>query len=163
MGLTKFDRIDLSILVALQRDGRMTNAQLADLVGLSPSPCLLRVKRLQEAGYIEGYSARLDLAQLGGTVTLFVEVTLSSHRRDTFDRFETAMRDIPEVMECHLISGGYDYLVRMTVARLSDFQRIIEALLELDVGIGKYFSYVVMKTPVRRSEFPLRHLFNDPD
>lgn len=162
MSPTKFDRIDVKILVELQRNGRMTNAQLADAVGLSPSPCLLRVKRLQEAGFIEGISARVDLAKLGPTVTLFVEITLDRHRRENFERFEAALGALPEVMECHLISGGYDYLVRMVVPRLSDFQRIMEGLLDSDAGIARYFSYIVMKSPIRRAEYPIRELFGDP-
>ncbi|MHA6345694.1 Lrp/AsnC family transcriptional regulator [Roseivivax sp. CAU 1761] len=162
MSLTKFDRIDVNILVELQGNGRMTNAQLADAVGLSPSPCLLRVKRLQEAGYIETINARVNLAKLGPTVTLFVEVTLDRHRRENFTRFEAALAAVPEVMECHLISGGYDYLVRMVVPRLSDFQRIMEELFDGGAGIARYFSYVVMKSPIRRAEYPIRALFDDP-
>ncbi|WP_295036100.1 Lrp/AsnC family transcriptional regulator [Salinicola sp.] len=161
MTSSKLDRIDVSILTELQRDGRITNAQLADRVGLSPSPCLSRVKRLQQAGYIESYNARLNLARLGSSMTLFVEITLSNHRRDSFQRFEAVMAATPEVMECHLVSGGYDYLLRMLVPRLSEFQRLMESWLEQDVGIARYFSYVVMKTPLNRAEVPLRQLIGD--
>ncbi|WFF41531.1 Lrp/AsnC family transcriptional regulator [Salinicola endophyticus] len=157
----KLDRLDVAILTELQRDGRITNAQLADRVGLSPSPCLSRVKRLQQAGYIESYHARLNLARLGPSMTLFVEITLSNHRRDSFQRFEAAMADTPEVMECHLVSGGYDYLLRMLVPRLSEFQRLMERWLAQDVGIARYFSYVVMKTPLHRAEVPLGPLTGD--
>ncbi|WP_110706983.1 Lrp/AsnC family transcriptional regulator [Salinicola sp. CR57] len=157
----KLDRLDVSILTELQRDGRITNAQLADRVGLSPSPCLSRVKRLQQAGYIESYNARLNLARLGSSMTLFVEITLSNHRRDSFQRFEAAMAATPEVMECHLVSGGYDYLLRILVPRLSEFQQLMERWLGQDVGIARYFSYVVMKTPLTRVEVPLGQLIED--
>lgn len=151
----------MNILVELQRNGRVTNAQLADVVGLSPSPCLLRVKRLQQSGYITGFGATVDLAKLGETITIFLEVTLSQHRRENFILFESSLRRIDEVMECHLISGGYDYLVRLVVRRLTHFQTIIESLLESNVGISKYFSYIVIKSPIRRQEYPLRLLFEE--
>ncbi|WP_110684927.1 Lrp/AsnC family transcriptional regulator [Salinicola aestuarinus] len=157
----KLDRIDVAILTELQRDGRVANAQLASRVGLSPSPCLSRVKRLQEAGYIEGYSARLSLARLGASVTLFVEVTLDNHRRDSFERFEAAISAAPEVMECHQVSGGYDYLLRIAVPRLSEFQQLMESWLNREIGIARYVSYVVTKTPLNRVEVPLQHLLND--
>jgi DNA-binding Lrp family transcriptional regulator len=108
----KIDRLDLRILAQLQKNGRMTNVDLADAVGLSPSPCLIRVKRLEQAGYIAGYGAHLRLEKLGDTLTVFTEVTLSDHRREDFARFEAALREVDEVLECHLVSGGYDYLLR---------------------------------------------------
>ena len=157
----KLDRIDVNILVQLQRDGRMINAQLADAVGLSPSPCLLRVKRLQRAGYITGYNAQINLAKLGESVTIYLEVTLNNHRKEDFVRFEASMRRIDEVIECHLISGGYDYLVKMVVPGLAHFQTIMEALLEGNVGISRYFSYIVLKTPISKPEYPLRLLFQE--
>ena len=157
----KLDRIDVNILVELQRDGRITNAQLADAVGLSASPCLLRVKRLQQAGFITGYNARLNLAKLGETITVYVEITLGEHRRDNFVRFERTLQNFDEVMECHLISGGYDYLVRMVVSNLTAFQSIMDSLLESHAGISKYFSYIVVKSPICRPEYPIRTLFED--
>ena len=108
----KIDRLDLRILAQLQKNGRMTNVDLADAVGLSPSPCLIRVKRLEQAGYIAGYGAHLRLEKLGDTLTVFTEVTLSDHRREDFARFEAAIREVDEVLECHLVSGGYDYLLQ---------------------------------------------------
>ena len=104
----KLDRIDLRILAQLQKNGRMTNVDLADAVGLSPSPCLIRVKRLEQAGYIAGYGAHLRLEKLGDTLTVFTEVTLADHHREDFIRFETAIREVDEILECHLVSGGYD-------------------------------------------------------
>jgi DNA-binding Lrp family transcriptional regulator len=157
----KLDRIDVNILVELQRNGRVTNADLADAVGLSPSPCLLRVKRLQQAGYITGYNARINLAKLGDTITVFVEVTLVEHRRENFVRFETTLQRFDEVVECHLISGGYDYLVKLVTPSLDVFQTIMETLLDSNAGISKYFSYIVVKSPIVKPEYPIRSLFAD--
>ena len=155
----RLDRIDMKILVELQRHGRITNVNLADAVGLSASPCLQRVKRLEAAGYIAGYGAHLNLAKLGETVTVFTEITLTDHTKEYFLRFEAALRRIDEVMECHLVSGGYDYLVRFVTRGLSHYQEIIDGLLERNSGISKYFSYVVIKTPIRKTEHPLDTLF----
>src|SRR5436190_21419904 len=103
-GLPKLDRIDINILVQLQKDGRMTNVELAEAVGLSPSPCLQRVKRLESAGYIAGYNARICLAKLTDSVTVFTQVTLSDHRRADFIKFESSLRSVEELLECHLVS-----------------------------------------------------------
>src|SRR6185312_1147457 len=108
----KLDRIDLKILAQLQRTGRITNVELADAVGLSPSPCLTRVKRLEQVGYISGYGAQIDLKKLGDFVTVFTEVTLQDHRSSDFVRFESKIRNVDEIMECYLVSGGYDYLLK---------------------------------------------------
>ena len=108
----KLDRIDVNILAVLQRNGRITNVELAEEVNLSPSPCLMRVKKLQQAGYILGYSAQIDLARLGSTMTVFTEFTLKNHRQIDFARFQEALEKIDACVECHLVSGGYDYLVK---------------------------------------------------
>ena len=137
----------------------MTNVELAAAVGLSASPCLQRTRRLEEAGYITGYSALVDLAKLGDTVTVFTEVTLNDHRREDFRRFETMLATLEEVMECHLVSGGYDYLIKFTTRGVAHYQQVIEGLLERQAGIAKYFSYIVIKTPIARAHLPLRRLF----
>lgn len=155
----KLDRIDTKILAQLQLSGRISNVNLADAVGLSASPCLQRVKRLEKAGYISGYGAHLNLAKLGETVTVFTEITLSDHTKEYFIRFETALRRLDEVMECHLVSGGYDYLVRFVTRGLTHYQEIMEGLLERNSGIAKYFSYVVIKTPIAKTAHPLDRLF----
>ena len=159
----KVDRLDLRILAQLQKNGRMTNVDVADAVGLSPSPCLIRVKRLEQAGYIAGYGAHLRLEKLGDTLTVFTEVTLNDHHREDFFRFETAIRDVDEIMECHLVSGGYDYLLRFLTRGVNHYQQVIEGLLERNIGIEKYFSYIVIKTPFVKSDYPLERLFGDID
>jgi DNA-binding Lrp family transcriptional regulator len=156
----KLDRIDLNILAQLQRNGRMSNVDLADLVGLSPSPCLQRTKRLEAAGYITGYSAQIDLAKLGDILMVFTEMTLSDHRRSDFARFEAAVASIDEIIECHLVSGGYDYLLKFVTRSVTHYQSVIEAMLDRGIGIEKYFSYIVIKSPIMKQRHPLKSLFD---
>ena len=155
----KLDRLDLRILAQLQKNGRMTNVDLADAVSLSPSPCLIRVKRLEQAGYIAGYGAHLRLEKLGDTLTVFTEITLSDHHRENFFRFENAIRDVDEIMECHLISGGYDYLLRFLTRGVNHYQQVIEGLLDRNIGIEKYFSYIVIKSPFVKTHCAIEKLF----
>jgi DNA-binding Lrp family transcriptional regulator len=156
----KLDRIDLRILAQLQKRGRITNVELADAVGLSPSPCLIRVKRLEKAGYIVGYGAQIQLEKLGDVQVVFTEVTLADHRREDFIKFVNAVRDVDEIVECHLASGGYDYLLKFVTRSVSHYQNIIEGLLERDIGIEKYFSYVIIKTAFAKTHYPLETLFS---
>ena len=153
----KLDKIDIKILTEVMKDGRISNVRLSEHVGLSPSPCFQRVKRLEAAGLITGYGAFLDLGKISQTVTVFTEFTLTDHRRDNFSRFEQGIARIPEVVECHLISGGYDYLVKFVARNVVHYQEIIEDLLERNLGISKYFSYIVIKTPIHRHSLPLEH------
>lgn len=157
----KLDRIDLKILSELQKNGRITNVELAELVHLSPSPCLMRVKKLQSAGYITGYSAQIDIAKLGETVVVFTEFTLKNHRHIDFARFQKTMEDIDACVECHLVSGGYDYLLKFVTAGIAEYQSIIEDLIEKDIGIDKYFSFIVIKSPFVKPHLPLTDLFNN--
>jgi DNA-binding Lrp family transcriptional regulator len=156
----KLDKIDIKILVELQKNGRISNVELAELVHLSPSPCLMRVKKLQVEGYITGYSAQIDIAKLGQMLTVFTEITLRNHRQIDFARFLGALEKIESVVECHLASGGYDYLVKFVTAGIAEYQAIMERLVELDVGIDKYFSFVVLKSPIVKTHIPLTSLFS---
>ena len=158
----KIDRLDLRILAQLQKNGRMTNVDLADAVGLSPSPCLIRVKRLEQAGYIAGYGAQIRLEKLGDTLLVFTEVTLQDHKRDDFVKFETSIRPIGEIVECHLVSGGYDYLLKFITRGVNHYQEIIEGLLEANIGIEKYFSYIVIKTLFVKNFYPIEQLIQPP-
>jgi DNA-binding Lrp family transcriptional regulator len=155
----KLDRIDIRILHELQKNGRITNVELADLVHLSPSPCLMRVKKLQTAGYITGYSAQIDIAKLGPTITVFTEVTLKNHRKIDFEQFQRTAEKVDEIIECHLISGGYDYLLKFVTGSIGDYQALMERLTDMDIGIDKYFSFVVMKSPFIKTHLPLRTIF----
>ncbi|MEH7844626.1 Lrp/AsnC family transcriptional regulator [Rhizobium laguerreae] len=155
----KLDRTDIKILHILQQNGRMTNVELAEVVNLSPSPCLMRVKKLQSEGYIEGYTAQINVAKLGQALLVFTEVTLKNHRQTDFARFLAAIEKIEQLIECHVISGGYDYLLKFVTTGIGEYQEIMERLIDLDVGIDKYFSYVVLKSPIRRAQLPLTKLF----
>lgn len=154
----KLDRIDISILAQLSRDGRMSNVSLAEAVGLSPSPCLQRVKRLENAGIIRGYGARIELNRILEAVTIFTEITLVDHRRENFIKFETGMRNQTELLEMHLVSGGYDYLCRFLCRSIAQYQELMEGLLERNIGIAKYFSYIVIKSPIVRDRLPIKEL-----
>jgi DNA-binding Lrp family transcriptional regulator len=155
----KLDRIDIKILHVLQQHGRMTNVELSEVVNLSPSPCLMRVKKLQSEGFIEGYSAQINVAKLGQTLTVFTEVTLKNHRQTDFARFLAAVEKIDQLIECHVVSGGYDYLLKFVTTGIGEYQEIMERLVELDVGIDKYFSFVVLKSPIAKGHLPLTNLF----
>jgi DNA-binding Lrp family transcriptional regulator len=157
--LPKLDRIDLRILSHLQKNGRIANVDLAEAVGLSASPCLMRLKRLEKAGYITGYSAHVNLQKLGETITVFTEVTLSDHRRNDFGRFEAYVRNVEEIIECHLVSGGYDYLLKFVARSVGHYQSVIEHLLEQNIGIDKYFSYIVIKSVFVKNHLPLEDFF----
>lgn len=159
--MLKLDRTDIRILHELQKNGRITNAKLAEHVYLSPSPCLARVKKLEKAGYISGYSALIDIAQLGPVITVFTEITLGNHRQPDFDRFQRAVKNIDECVECHLMSGGYDYLLKFITRDISSYQSIIETLSDSGVGIDKYFSFVVMKSSFVKQNPALVQLFSD--
>jgi DNA-binding Lrp family transcriptional regulator len=156
----KLDRIDVRILSHLQRNGRITNVDLADAVGLSPSPCLIRVKRLEKAGFIIGYGAQLQLEKMGTMQLVFTQVTLADHRREDFAKFEAAVRGIDEIVECHLVSGGFDYLLKFVTRSVVHYQSIVENVLEQNVNIEKYFSYIVIKSPFVKSHYPIEKLFS---
>jgi DNA-binding Lrp family transcriptional regulator len=152
------DRMDLRILAELQRRGRMTNVELADAIGLSASPCLARVKRLEKAGFIEGYGALLRMEKLGDFQIVFTKVTLADHRREDFVRFLDAIRGVDEIMECHHATGGYDYLLKVVARNVTHYQSVMEGLLERDIGIEKYFSYIIIKSPIVKTHYHLESL-----
>ena len=156
--LPRLDRIDIAILAELQRNGRVTNAALAERVALSPSPCLQRVRRLEAAGYIAGYGAHLAFSRLLDALTVFTELTLANHRRDDFVRFESGIRRYDCLEECHLISGGYDYLLKFVTRSVDHYQEIMEDLIDRDLGVEKYFSYIVIKTLVQKPGVPVTAL-----
>ena len=157
----KLDRMDFKILAQLQRMGRCSNVELADQVGLSPSPCLARVKRLQKIGVIEGFGAHLSMAKLGDFVIVFTEVTISNHRRKDLRRFEEAAEQFPEIMDCYNVSGGYDFLLKIVTRSVSHFQQVMDSLLEADLGIEKFSSYIVLRIPFVKHEIPLGRLFGE--
>lgn len=159
----KLDRIDVRILAILHRQGGLTNLKLADLVGLSPSPCLQRVKRLEKAGYIRGYGAVLDINRLCDWVKVYAEITLADHRAADFAKFEKAVQDIPEIVECSLVSGDYDYLVKFVVRSIDHFHEVTAHMLASDLGIHRHFTYIAIKTVKQSDHWPLEVLMDSSD
>jgi DNA-binding Lrp family transcriptional regulator len=149
------DRFDLKILVHLQHEGRCTNVELAEAVGLSPSPCLLRTKRLQEIGVIRGYHADVMLESLGDHVIVFSEVTMGSHHPADFRKFEAAVGKYAEIVECYNVSGGYDYLLKIVAPTVAHFQALMEQLLDGQIGILKFSSRIVLRQPLQGRAAPL--------
>jgi DNA-binding Lrp family transcriptional regulator len=142
------DQIDIKILAALQRDGRTTVARLAKTVGLSPRPCLERVRRLEAARIIAGYHAQIDVDRLSRPVTVFAEITLANQGRQ--DRLERRLAATEEVVECWQVSGRVDYIVRFVCADLGAYETLTNDLLEeAALGIGRIVSHVALR-PVRR-------------
>src|SRR5882724_9882801 len=141
----RLDRLDIKILATLQHSGRITNLDLAEAIGLSATPCLQRVKRLEAARYIRSYGAALDMDLLCSNVVVFAEMTLRQHRREDFLRFEAAIADVPQILNAYLVTGGYDYLVQVIARDMLDYQAAVEALLDRDLGIEKYSSYVAIR------------------
>ena len=142
----EFDRIDRTILRLLQADGRMTNTQLAELIHLSASARLRRVKRLEELGVISGYVAIIDPATVGRGTTVFVEIHLESQREDLLERFEAAAGEIPEVMGCHLMAGDADYLLRLAVSGVGDYERVHTAHLARLPGVVRVRSSFALRS-----------------
>ncbi|MCE8537766.1 Lrp/AsnC family transcriptional regulator [Ruegeria pomeroyi] len=148
------DQIDHRIVRALQRDGRMTISDLANKVGLSPTPCARRLERLQRDGVITGYSARVDPAKLGMGVSVFVSVELERQERAAVDAFERAIRTCDEVMECYLMTGSRDILLRVLVADLAAFDAFLENRLMQIPGIRNLRSNFALRTMVQRDSLP---------
>lgn len=117
------DKTDQKIIRELQANGRLTNQELAERVNLSPSPCLRRLKNLEKAGIIKGYCAIVDQNEYGLPVTVFVRIKLQHHTEDAVKGFEHAIQNIDEILECHLMTGDWDYLMRVVVASLEDYER----------------------------------------
>ena len=142
---TDLDRIDRSILRELQKDGRMANVELSRRVGLSATPCLERVKRLEKNGFIKGYTAVVAPEKLDAALLVFVEIRLMRTSPDVFDDFKKSVIDLPQVLECHLVSGDFDYLVKARVADMAAYRNLLgETLLTLP-GVSGSRTYVVME------------------
>ena len=139
------DRIDRQILRVLQKEGRLANVDLARRIHLSPTPCLERVKRLEREGYIQGYAARLDPNKLQAGLVLLVELSLDRTTRDVFERFRQAVLEIPEVMECYLVAGGFDYLLKLRVADMADYRNLLSDKLTSIPGVLQTHTYVVIE------------------
>ncbi|TPM34156.1 Lrp/AsnC family transcriptional regulator [Mesorhizobium sp. B2-3-4] len=154
----KLDAIDRRILAALQRDARLTNVQLADEIGLSPSPCLRRVRMLEEAGIISGYHANLNRVEVGLGLTVFVGVKVERHHDETATAFRNAVLTLPDVISCHLVSGEADFLLQIVVPDLAGYERLLlETLLKLP-GVSDIRSNFAIQTVKAHAPLPLHHL-----
>src|SRR5271165_2098107 len=154
----ELDAIDRRIVMELQGNARQSNVELADKVGLSPSPCLRRVKRLERDGYINGYQASLGRGRVGLGFSVFLGVKISAHANEEAQRFEKAVVEMPEVVACHLISGEADYLLEVVVPELEDYQRfLVGKLLNLPI-VREVRSNIAIQTLKAGSPLPLEHL-----
>lgn len=156
------DRFDLKILAHLEREGRCSNVELAEAVGLSQSPCLVRTKRLQDMGVIRGYGADIALEKLGDCVSIFSEVTIRGHRPADFRRFEAAADQHDEIVEWYNVSGGCDYLLKIVAPNVAHFRDLMERLLQDDIGIAKFTSRIVLRQSSGKRTYPLSLIATPP-
>jgi len=157
----KLDDIDLRILAAVQQNGRITKLRLAEMAGLSPTPCWLRLRKLERAGLIQGYHARLAPRRIAPIATIIVEVTLANHRQFDFDRFEQTIAATPEITACWSVGGGVDYFLKVMTRDIDAYQRLIDGMLTANIGIDRYFTYIVTRSVKDDGSVPLS-LFSLP-
>lgn len=151
----KLDRIDLKILRALQENARLSYVDLADRVGLSTTPCMDRVKRLERSGVIQGYHASLDAGALGLSLLVFIEITLSNQSPEGFDEFRHAVDGLSYVQECHLVSGQSDYLIKLRLTDLASYRKHLGELLLALPHVRESKSYIVMEEAKQTALLPL--------
>jgi len=151
----QIDDVDLQILHHLQNDARISNIDLADKVGLTPSPCLRRVKALEDGGVIRKYVGLVDPAKLGLPISIFINVSLQRQERGQLEEFETTICGFPEVMECYLMTGSSDYLVRIVVPEVQAFERFLADHLTRIPGVANIQSSFAVKQVVYNTQLPL--------
>ena len=153
--VTDLDRIDRRILAILQSDGRIANLKLAESVALSPTAVLARVQRLTRDGYIVGYEARLNPIKLGAGMLVFVEVLLDRTTPNVFEQFNAAVQVRPEIMECHMVAGGFDYLLKTRTADMNAYREFAGAVLWQLPGVRETRTYAVMEEVKHSTRLPL--------
>ena len=163
MSWLKLDDRDIRILSILSREGRISKAELANRVNLTPSPCWERLKRLEAAGIICGYRAEISLKQITPHVVIFVTVELESHRSANFQAFERAVAECDEIIACWAVGGGFDYLLQIVTRDIDSYQRLIDSLLAHGLGLVRYYTYVETKTVKIAGTFPFKTLLAQPD
>jgi len=151
--MIRLDDRDLEILRILSAEGRITKAELARRINLTPTPAWERLKRLEKAGLIAGYRAEIALKALGPHVTVFVAVELGEHTVEDFTRFEGALGDYPEVTACWALGGGFDYLMQVVTRDIDSYQRLVDRMLADRIGLSRYYTYIVTK-PVKGPGLP---------
>ena len=152
--LAQLDRTDRKILTILQNDGRIANSDLAKQINLSPTPTLERVKRLERDGFIERYAALLNPEKMQAAMTAFVEVVLDRTNEDVLSRFAAEVRKVPEIVECHMIAGGFDYLLKIRVENMPSYRRFMGSGLAQLPGIRATHTYTVMEKVKEDASFP---------
>jgi Lrp/AsnC family leucine-responsive transcriptional regulator len=150
------DRIDIKILQVLQADGRLSNLKLAEAVALSPTAVLARVQRLTREGYILGYEARLDPVKLGAGMLVFVEVLLDRTTPNVFEAFKAAVQVQPQILECHMVAGGFDYLLKTRAADMQAYREFAGTVLWQLPGVRETRTYAVMEEVKSTTRLPLR-------
>jgi transcriptional regulator, AsnC family len=151
----KVDRIDRNILTILQQEGRISYTELADRVGLSTTPCMERVKRLERDGFITGYHASVNPQMLNYNLLVFVEIALSYQSPDAFERFNRAVSTLPYILECHLVSGDADYLLKARLHDMSQYRELLGDMLLTLPGVKNSKSYIVMEEVKEQTQLPV--------
>ena len=145
MKKTGLDAADIRILSAIQKHGPLSKTKLAEIVNLSPTPCLARLDKLKAAGFIRGYHADIALERIVDVTQIIVTVALRHHRKSDFDRFEATIRERDEITECLATGGGMDYVMKVVVPSLSAFQSLMDTLLADELGIDRYMTYIATR------------------
>jgi len=155
----KLDRTDRRILALMQANGRVSNLELADAVGLSPTPCSRRVKRLEESGIIERHVTLLDQQRLGLNITAIIGITMDRHTPERFENFERAVRDFPEVIECSIVTGqAADYLLKAVLPDMTYYEDFLLGRLTRIEGVTGVHSSFVLRKVIAKTELPLEHI-----
>jgi DNA-binding Lrp family transcriptional regulator len=152
---TELSSVDKAILRHLQRDGRATNAELSQAANLSESACLRRVKQLEQSGVIERYAAMIAPTAVGFSLTVYVTITLSNQSQDALAAFEKAAKALPEVIECHLMTGAYDYMLKLVAKDTDDLERLHSSALTRLPGVARVVSSLALRTVIQRTGVPV--------
>jgi Lrp/AsnC family transcriptional regulator, regulator of ectoine-degradation genes len=160
-GRIALDKIDLQIMSILQKDGRISKADLAVQVHLSPSACHERLRRLEKQKAILSYHANVNLKAIAHLQVFLVEITLKTHHAYDFRRFESYVANVPQVVECYAVGGGIDYVAKIVAIDVEDYQMLVDRLLEAEVGIDRYFTYVVTKSVKSLPQYAIDNFLTD--
>ena len=156
MQLERLDRLDKAILREIQKDGRISNVELSRRIGLSPTPCLERVKRLEKDNFITGYVGQVNPEKVGASLLVFVEITLERNSPDVFEEFSEAVQSLESIQECHLVSGNFDFLLKTRVSDMSDYRTLLGDTLLTLPSVSDSRTYVVMEEVKQTSFLPIK-------
>ncbi len=156
--MINLDRIDINILSTLQSEGRITQYRLSEIVGLSPSACHQRLKRLEETKLVRGYYAEVNIDRLVSTITMIVTVELKNNESKNRAEFEEFVKDCDVILECYETSGDYDYIIKAVSNNIADYRSLLDRISDKSVGVSKYRTYVITKIVKQYRGMPIRHL-----